>query len=167
MKQYYAHLIDKEPFMTYQIRLATVDEIAMIIHQRNEMFAEMGWKNFFKAGMDEAFENWVRPRMEQEVFLTWFAISDSGEIVGGAGLWIREGTPDPTDFATQRGYVMNVYVEPDHRRQGLARLLMQTLMDWCKDHQLYNVNLHASDAGRPLYEKLGFNPVNEMSIFLG
>jgi GNAT superfamily N-acetyltransferase len=153
--------------MTDHIRLATVADIPTINHQRRAMFAEMGWDHFLSAGMDKAFAEWLRPRLENGTYLGWFAVTAAGEIAGGVGLWIREGTPHPHDFSTRRGYVMNVYIEPEQRRQGLARDLMQTLLDWCRANALYSVNLHASDAGQPLYESLGFTPANEMSIFLG
>ena len=50
----------------------------------------------------------------------------------------------------------------EHRQRGLARRLMQTMLDWCKQHQIANVVLHASDEGRPLYQSLGFVSTNEM-----
>jgi hypothetical protein len=35
-------------------------------------------------------------------------------------------------------------------------------MDWSREQGFDRVVLHASDAGRPLYEKIGFKPTNEM-----
>jgi hypothetical protein len=39
---------------------------------------------------------------------------------------------------------------------------MQTLIGWAGDAGLHTLVLHASDAGRPLYERLGFKATNEM-----
>jgi hypothetical protein len=41
---------------------------------------------------------------------------------------------------------------------------MLTIMAWAKKQGLRSVNLHASDEGRHLYEKLGFEPTNEMRL---
>jgi hypothetical protein len=41
---------------------------------------------------------------------------------------------------------------------------MLTILDWIKKRGLRSVNLHASDEGRPLYEKLGFSATNEMRL---
>ena len=59
---------------------------------------------------------------------------------------------------------MNVYVRPDQRGQGLARRLLERVLDECAAHGVTQVSLHASEAGRPLYEKLGFKPTNEMKL---
>ena len=61
---------------------------------------------------------------------------------------------------------MNVYTEPRYRKRGLARRLMATVMDWCREQGLRTLILHASDEARPLYQSLGFRPTNEMSIKL-
>jgi GNAT superfamily N-acetyltransferase len=58
--------------------------------------------------------------------------------------------------------IVNVYTEPTWRGRGIARALMQALMDWADTAGCDRVLLHASDAGRPLYQSLGFAPTNEM-----
>jgi GNAT superfamily N-acetyltransferase len=55
-----------------------------------------------------------------------------------------------------------VYVEPPSRRLGRARRLVETALDWARAERLASVVLHASRAGRPLYEQLGFVGTNEM-----
>jgi GNAT superfamily N-acetyltransferase len=57
-------------------------------------------------------------------------------------------------------------VEPEHRRQGLARSIMQHLIDWCRTQGFQSVALHSSEYGRALYEKLGFKSTNEMRLRL-
>ena len=99
----------------------------------------------------------------------WVAELDdgSGEIVGGAGLQLRELLPRP-DAARGRlvrgpqGLVLNVYTEPAWRRRGVADALMRELLRWCRGNGIDSVVLHASAEGRPLYERLGFAPTNEM-----
>lgn len=102
-------------------------------------------------------------------YVGWVAALDdpSGEIVGGAGLQLRELLPRP-DGARERlvrgpqGLVLNVYTERAWRRLGVADALMRELLRWCRENGIESVVLHASDEGRPLYEKLGFTPTNEM-----
>ena len=43
---------------------------------------------------------------------------------------------------------------------------MQTMIAWCKKEGFARVTLHASELGRPLYESLGFEPNNEMTLNL-
>ncbi len=67
----------------------------------------------------------------------------------------------------RRGNILNVYTEPRSRRLGLARRLMETALDWCRDNGIRAVILHASPEGRPLYESLGFKSTNEMRVEIG
>jgi predicted GNAT family acetyltransferase len=62
--------------------------------------------------------------------------------------------------------VVNVYTEPQWRGKGVAKSLLRELMHWASQQGMDRVVLHASDAGRPLYEKLGFRPTNEMRWFV-
>jgi GNAT superfamily N-acetyltransferase len=62
------------------------------------------------------------------------------------------------------GHIASLYTEPSHRRRGLARRLMRTILDWCMVHQVDHVTLSASDEGRPLYESLSFSTTSEMSL---
>ena len=91
----------------------------------------------------------------------------SGEIVGGAGLQLRELLPRP-DVARGRlvrgpqGLILNVFTERAWRRRGVADALMREVLRWCRGNGIESVVLHASGDGRPLYRKLGFMPTNEM-----
>jgi GNAT superfamily N-acetyltransferase len=62
-----------------------------------------------------------------------------------------------------QGLVVNVYTEREWRRRGLGEMVMRAIIDWSKEHGVASLALHASDMGRPLYERLGFEPTNEMS----
>ena len=63
--------------------------------------------------------------------------------------------------------ILNMYTEPEFRRRGLARMLMEKMIAWCREQGYNTVSLHASDKGRPLYEALGFRPTNELRLALG
>jgi GNAT superfamily N-acetyltransferase len=58
--------------------------------------------------------------------------------------------------------VLNVWTEPRWRRQGVAESLMEAVLGWARAERLDRLVLHASEAGRPLYERLGFVRTNEM-----
>jgi GNAT superfamily N-acetyltransferase len=62
--------------------------------------------------------------------------------------------------------VVNVYVQPDYRRQGLARRLMVEILGWSREQGIERVSLHASTMGRPLYESLAFVHSNEFVLYL-
>lgn len=78
---------------------------------------------------------------------------------------MRHLLPRPETFTEREALVVNVYVAPDYRRQGLARRLMITILDWCKEHGIERIVLHPSRLGRPLYESLGFAQTNELVCY--
>lgn len=57
------------------------------------------------------------------------------------------------------GYMLGLYVEEEHRNNGLGKALIQAAEDWCGERGLLsltlNVGFHNSMA-HDLYEKLGF-----------
>ena len=116
--------------------------------------------------MAAQFLAWVQPRIASGEYLTWFAIAADGSIAGGAGLWLMDWPPHMIGAGARRGNILNVYTEPVHRRQGMARALMQVALDWCAANRVGAVILHASPEGRGLYESLGFGSTNEMRLIL-
>ncbi|PIS27506.1 MAG: hypothetical protein COT43_10080 [Candidatus Marinimicrobia bacterium CG08_land_8_20_14_0_20_45_22] len=50
------------------------------------------------------------------------------------------------------------------RHRGLAKSIMNAMIRWCREQGFGCVSLHASDAGRHLYESMGFKPTNEMRL---
>jgi GNAT superfamily N-acetyltransferase len=58
--------------------------------------------------------------------------------------------------------ILNVFTEPEWRRRGVAKLLLEEIIAWAREKRLDRLVLHASDEGQALYEGLGFKPSNEM-----
>jgi GNAT superfamily N-acetyltransferase len=63
-------------------------------------------------------------------------------------------------------YLMSFYTEREFRRRGVARLIVETAIAWCRAHGYDRVNLDASEAGKALYETLGFKPGYGMRLQL-
>lgn len=64
------------------------------------------------------------------------------------------------------GYIWGVYVEPSHRRKGIAKQLTNATVEHLKSINCTKAILNASPAGKPLYENLGFSPSNAMQLDL-
>ncbi len=47
-----------------------------------------------------------------------------------------------------------------------GRSVAVVLLAWCREQGFGSVSLHASEAGRLLYETMGFEPTNEMRLRL-
>ena len=154
----------------YGIRRVTAADAGVLARHRAEMFRDMGElpDDLYDTLIDAARAYFTQAVADGR-YVGWVAELDdgSGDIVGGAGLQLRELLPRP-DAARGRlvrgpqGLILNVYTERAWRRRGVADALMRELLRWCRGNGVDSVVLHASAKGRPLYEKLGFAPTNEM-----
>jgi GNAT superfamily N-acetyltransferase len=152
---------------TYTVRLAVPEEAPIIAQQRRATFEDMGDTWYLEIpGVDISFAEWLRPRLENGEYIGWFALDEHDSIIGGAGARIFERSPLSPDSATRRAYINNVYVEPSHRRRGVARLLTTTILDWCRGEHIHHVTLYPSDKSRSLYESFGFENTSEMRLIL-
>lgn len=152
--------------MPLDIQPATLDHLDTLVHHRRAMFSDMGYRDqSVLDAMAAAFRPWLAARMHDREYLAWIARAD-GQAAAGIGLWIMDWPPHMIGAGARRGNILNVYTEPAFRRQGLARALMETALDWCRSNHLSVVILHASDDGRSLYDSLGFHASNEMRILL-
>jgi GNAT superfamily N-acetyltransferase len=149
----------------YDIRLAVPTDVEIIAQHRRSMFFDMGVRNATQlSDMERSFRPWLQRKMEAEEYLGWFALAQDGSVAAGAGLWLMDWPPGLYTSESRRGNILNVYTHPAHRRHGLARRLVQVILDWCSTNGIQVVILHASDEGRPLYRALGFQPTNEMRL---
>jgi len=114
--------------------------------------------------MVEATAPWLAGALSDGSYRGWLAEGPQGKVVAGGGILLSSWPAGPHDPITRRALIINVYTEPEARRQGLARRLMLLMIQWLKEQGFSSVVLHASDAGRHLYETLGFIPTNEMRL---
>ena len=147
------------------IRQAGPEDLDTILHHRRSMFHDMGEGT--AESLDRMVENtrpWLKRALADGSYKAWLAETDERKIAAGGGVLISSWPARPEDPNTRRALVLNVYTEPEYRRQGLAREIMLRIIQWLKEDGFRSVFLHASDDGRPLYEKLGFAPTNEMRL---
>jgi ribosomal protein S18 acetylase RimI-like enzyme len=147
----------------YQTRAAMPADAAIITHHRRRMFVDAGRQdNRILDVMAEHFKPWVETRLGDGRYFGWLT-TEGGKVVAGAGLIVLDWPPHPLDpRQDKRGYLLNVYVEPEHRRQKLASHLIDQALAEARKQKIRVVALHSTDAGKPLYESNGFRPTNEM-----
>jgi GNAT superfamily N-acetyltransferase len=149
------------------LRPATLADATTIAQHRRSMFRDMGYQDELALdSMVMKFVPWLQAKMQSDDYLAWLAVSGDDLVVAGAGLWLMDWPAHMVGSSPRRGNILNVYTEPEFRRQGLARRLMEAAIDWCKVNKIDFVILHASPDGRRLYESMGFQAGNEMRINL-
>ncbi len=145
-------------------RVATAADAALIAGQRRAMFTDAVFPVPTSLdAMEARFVPWVRERLADGSYRGWI-MEDAGVPIAGAGLWVMEFPPHFLDIEPARGYLLNFYVAPSHRRLGLAQQLLETAVAEGRRLRLRVLTLHASKFGRPLYERHGFRLNNEMVL---
>jgi GNAT superfamily N-acetyltransferase len=152
---------------TPHIRAATATDLEVILHHRRAMFEDMGYRDPAALEATRASsEPFIRQGLAEGFYRGWLAEEGAGRVVAGGGLIVHPWLGHPASPQTRRAYILNVYTEPEYRRHGLARRIMEAILDWCRAEGFAGVALHASDQGRVLYEALGFKATNEMRLDL-
>ena len=162
--------MNKEIADKFHVRWATIDDVDIICWHRARMFQDMGE---LPANLFEAFRASSRDQLRDLLvrgrYVGWLLSLENApnKIIAGAGVHLRRVLPHPIEngatFAEGRhGIIVNVFTEPEWRRQGLAGMLLKQIIDWARDEKLDRLLLHASANGRALYERLGFMATNEM-----
>jgi GNAT superfamily N-acetyltransferase len=141
-------------------------DLELICRHREEMFRESkapGRTEEMLATMTAHFRPWLANRLADGSYFGSI-VEDDGMPVAGIGLMLIDWPPHPSHPAQdRRGYVLNVFVEPSHRRQGIAKLLMKAAEQEFVGRGVVFAALHATRMGRPLYEQLGWSATSEMA----
>jgi len=97
------------------------------------------------AGWNQTVDDW-RTLLDLAPQSCW-GIQADGRIVSSATL---------VCYGTRLAWVGMVLTLPGYRRRGFARCLLDKTLDRARELGIETVKLDATDAGRPLYESLGF-----------
>ncbi len=151
------------------LRFATAQDAITLADHRVAMFREMNFIDpTHEATLHAASAAYFATAIPAGEYVGWLGFGpDGGAAVAGAGVQFRSLLPRPTAkrngvLLGREGLVLNVYTDKAWRRQGVARQVMTTVIDWAAKHGVVHLVLGASEEGRPLYQQLGFVPTREM-----
>lgn len=141
------------------VRPAHADDVEGIVRLAELMYRDLGIEL-----PAERWERW-RAAARRSVLarlgadLTVVVAEDPGGAGGlvacGAGS-IVDRLPHPSQDDPRVGYIQWMSTEVAHRRRGLARAVLRSLLAWYEAHGVDTVELHASPEGAPLYRSEGF-----------
>jgi GNAT superfamily N-acetyltransferase len=150
----------------FHLRRATAADATIVAEHRARLFIDTGrlpslTSDTAVALLDKA-QALLASMLATGEYVGWFLVASDGAVAAGAGVQIRRLLLRPETLTEREALVVNVYVLPAYRRQGLARRLMETIVDLCDEQGIERIVLHPSAMGRPLYESLGFVATNEL-----
>ena len=147
-------------------RPVVAGDLELICRHRHEMFKASGRTDAIVQPSTNAFRDWLMPCLADDSYFGWIAQLDRLD-VAGLGMMVIDWPPHPAHpLQARRGYILNVFVEPPYRGQGLARGLMEIAMKEARQRDLQYLILHATAMAMPMYEKFGWGRTSEMSMTL-
>lgn len=146
-----------------EIRKAVSEDIPKIFDNRIRFVSDFS-KSELSAEFIENTLNYLKENIGRDDFLAWLAV-DNDEIKSIVVMSIYKVLPTVTNISGKHGLILNVWTHEDYRRQGLAYMLLKNIISQAKAKGVDRVSLKATDMGRLVYEKLGFEDLSgEMAL---
>jgi len=142
-----------------EYRIATAKDIDLLMSSRLEMLKVVN-----DLPQDYQYDD-VIVNESRDYFLNGDHITvlviDNGEAIGCASMSFMRIMPTFSHPTGKRAHLMNVYTRSEYRHQGIARKMVEILIDETWKRGATEISLDATTMGRPLYESLGFKPTTE------
>ena len=145
-----------------EFKIATNDDIELLMSSRLEMLKVVNNLPQDYEYTDEIV-NESRDYFLNGDQVTVLALD--GDIVAGcASMSFMRIMPTFSHPTGKRAHLMNVYMRSEYRRQGIAREMVNMLIDETWKRGATEISLDATKMGRPLYESLGFTNSTECMV---
>lgn len=142
------------------VRRATLEDVEDFVGLRLALFREANLLTDaltpgHAADVAEATRRYLERTIPSGAFVCWVAAVEE-RVVACSGLVMFERLPSAHNLSGREVYILNMYTAPEWRGRGLARTLLDHLIRFARATDTRRIWLHATDAGRPLYEQAGF-----------
>jgi GNAT superfamily N-acetyltransferase len=152
------------------VRDATATDIPALVRGRVRMFEDMATH----AGtvLDPAVATRIAEASTTLFTAGWgrehvgWVCEVDGTVVASAIVTLQPWLPHPRFPSGVRPYFHSVHTDPAHRGRGIARRLTEVALGWARGQGFTTFVLHASEQGRPIYERLGFTNSGEWILAL-
>jgi GNAT superfamily N-acetyltransferase len=145
--------------VTYAIRRADPDDIDTLTRLRLDFVREVGTLATDDPATElaEAIRRYLLEHLPGDDFAVWVAeVGD--QVVATAWLVFFDRPPMPWSLAGREALVLNVYTISDWRDQGIATALMEEIIRFVRATDAGRIQLRTTEAGEPVYRKVGFVP---------
>lgn len=147
-----------------EYRIATDKDIELMMQSRLEMLRVVNNLSDDYEYSEDIVNN------SREYFLngdqTTVLVLDGDKVIGCASMSYITIMPTFSHPTGKRAHLMNVYTNPSYRRQGIARKMVNMLIDDAWSKGATEISLDATKLGRPLYESMGFIDSNECMVLV-
>ena len=147
-----------------EIRIADKQDIDFMMSSRLEMLKEV---NSLDADYrySESFVEESRIYFLEGDQTTVLAL-DGEIVIGCATICYFSVMPTFSHPSGKRAHLMNVYTAKEYRKQGIGMKMVNILIDDAWNKGATEISLDATEAGRSLYKKCGFEDSEECMVLV-
>jgi len=148
---------------SFKLSYAGRGDIDLLAEHRKKMWLEIHpeYEKEVQA-TEKRTRRWIADQLSKASLIGLVLRTANGEVAGSGCIWLREEQPRPTSMRLVVPYLMSMYTVKRFRRRGVASLIVNSALEWCRKKNYDRIVLHASKEGRSVYEGIGFEPSNEM-----
>lgn len=139
--------------MNIEYRKLTETELAIFVEMRIAQLREEGAKE--DIDLVPYLMDYYRRHMADGTFVSWLAL-DGDRIIGTSGMSFVEKPPYFGCPTGKIGLLSSMFTNPNYRRMGIARELLDRVVNEARDYGCGTVQITASDMGVKLYKAYGF-----------
>jgi len=152
-------------------RQASAADIPTLVRHRRRMLEDMaaadGRPHEPEAldRMEAAYVEYLRRHLADGTIRAWLARA-KGRVVASATVTFLAWPPVPSAGSIRVALLHSVYTLPEYRRRGHARRLTEAAIAYCRVRNVPWMTLGgtATEAARPLFESLGFQPAEVLRL---
>jgi GNAT superfamily N-acetyltransferase len=149
--------------MSITYHKATLTDLDELVRLRIEFLKEAQkaeTRQYSEEELRTSLRAYLSESMQNDEFVAWLAIADS-KIIATSGLCFFQITPGFTLIDGKIAYILNIYTLPQWRGKGVGKQVFDHILQEAIRRGYKRISLHASDDGRPVYEKFGFRATND------
>jgi GNAT superfamily N-acetyltransferase len=148
--------------MNFEFRKATVIDIPKLVELRQKQLTDE--KTTAPFNISKELFDYFNSAIEDKSFFAWVAVLNE-KIIATCGMSFGRKPPYFQNTSGMIGEVCNVFTEKEFRRQGLAKNLLQRIIDEAKERGVISIRVSASEVGKFLYKNFGFSKAENFYIF--
>ena len=134
-------------------RIGTKQDIPVMCRIRKQQLIDEGINP--EIGIDKELLCYFEKKISDGSLVEWL-LEENGEVIATAAILFIEFPPTYINHSGVKGYITNMYTHPDYRGNGIASTMLSKLTNEAKKRDVKCVWLHASNLGKPVYERFGF-----------
>lgn len=147
------HIKKARKTMEIQYKQLTTEYLDIFIDMRINQLREEGANE--DINLKPALQNYYKRHMTDGTFVSWLAM-DKDKIIGTSGMSFVEKPPYFGCPNGKIGLLSSIYTNPDYRRKGIAKELLNRVVEEAKKYGCGTIQITASDMGVKLYQAYGF-----------